>query len=48
MAALCGSFTEELLLAVLDDIAAGDNANEGILVIHNGNKVLIGCPFHLL
>ena len=39
---------EERLLAVLDDGAAGNDADEGILVIHHRNKILVGCPLDQL
>ena len=35
---------EEGIQAMLDDGAAGDQADEGILIIHYGHEILIGCP----
>ena len=36
----------QLPLAVFDDGAAGDDADEGVLVIHHGDKILDLGPFH--
>ena len=36
-------FGEEPLLAILDDGLAGDDADEGILIGHHGDEILLGC-----
>ena len=42
---LCSSVLgEQGLFAVLDDGSSGHDADEGVLVIHHGNKILGGGP----
>ena len=39
-------FPKQGLLAVFDDGAAGDNTNEGILIVHHRYKILGRGPLH--
>ncbi len=37
---------EQALGAILDDGAAGDDADEGVLIVHNGDEILPAGPLH--
>ena len=39
-------FLVDLLVAVFHNGASGDDADECILIIHHGNKVLTACPVY--
>ena len=39
-------FGEQSLRAILNDGTSGDDADKSVLVIYNGDKVLMDCPIH--
>ena len=43
---VASDLVEELVVAVFDDGLPGDQTDEGAVVIHHGDEILMGCPLH--